>query len=143
MPNKSNASLASTGAALVEPAATAGAAAAAADFVPWNPDRVKSRILKFTKSDSSIYPSYSNLTLPYRVICRQRYQRCIREQQQQIIKEIRMHEELQPQALSGVRLHREFCDPILKKVSTRDRITLTIPEERRLEYILKTDPKDL
>lgn len=113
------------------------------------PERIQLRKRKsktipvYTKSDSSVYPSYSNLILPYRVVCRQRYQNAINQHHAQFISEICLHERLQPYALGGVRLRREFCDPILIKVGSKDIIGLDLEEERRLEHILKTDPKEL
>ncbi|XP_057672289.1 uncharacterized protein LOC130903919 [Diorhabda carinulata] len=86
----------------------------------------------------SIDPSYTNLVLPYRVICRQRYHLAGVKQRAQFIKEIKQHELLQSKALDGVRIHREFCNPILSKPNPNELIKLTRKQKMKLEEILST-----
>ncbi|CAH1960220.1 unnamed protein product [Acanthoscelides obtectus] len=92
---------------------------------------------RITPRDSND-PSYTNLTLPYRVICRQRYRRAGKLQRAQFINEIKEHELLQARALGGVRIHREFCNAILSMPNLNDLIKLSINENMRLEEILNT-----
>lgn len=93
--------------------------------------------LVITKSDSSVYPSYSNLIIPYRVTCRRRYHHDGIRQNKQFLHEVATQEALQRKALDGVRVHRIFCNPMLSPPSTEEIIHLTINEKRRVESILR------
>ncbi|XP_022902302.1 uncharacterized protein [Onthophagus taurus] len=96
----------------------------------------KKTYFKMTKSDSSIFASYTHLTLAYRVVCRIRYLNARKEQRRQFISEVAAQEMLQALALDGVRLHREFCQYIFSKPSAEEKITFTDKEERRLMKIM-------
>ncbi|CAH0557716.1 unnamed protein product [Brassicogethes aeneus] len=82
-------------------------------------------------------PSFSDLKLPYRVICSRRTIKTKQMQVRQFTKELGLHEILQSQALDGVRLHREFSNPILEYPHASELITMTPAEKRQLEEILK------
>ncbi|XP_044751884.1 uncharacterized protein LOC123311851 [Coccinella septempunctata] len=86
-------------------------------------------------------PSYTDLTLPYRVICRQRYQRCAKKYRKQFITEIKRQEAMQFRALDGIRIRREFCDPLIEPLPPKDRIKLTPKQQYRLDELLKTNIK--
>lgn len=73
-----------------------------------------------------------------RVICRQRYHHDGVKQRLQFIREIKVQEALQSRALDGVRLHREFCNPVICRPIASDIVTLTHDERRRLEIIMDT-----
>ncbi|XP_076270577.1 uncharacterized protein LOC143202725 [Rhynchophorus ferrugineus] len=81
-------------------------------------------------------PSYGNLVLPYRVVCRQRYRRAGAIQRAQFIKEIKQHELLQTKALDGVRIHREFCNAIIRQPRPESLIKLTERQKLKLEELL-------
>lgn len=83
-------------------------------------------------------PSYTNLTLPYRVICRQRYQKCSQKYRNQFISEIKRQEAMQFRALDGIRIRREFCDPLIEPLPPEDTIKLTPKQQYRLDELLKT-----
>ncbi|XP_063395674.1 uncharacterized protein LOC134680474 [Cydia fagiglandana] len=68
---------------------------------------------ELARSDVSIHPSYSKLGLAYRVVCRHRYHWAKVAQRRQFMKELYSFERLQPLALGGVRVHREFSQGIL------------------------------
>lgn len=72
------------------------------------------------------------------VVCRQRLYKAGVKQRLQFIKEIKSIESLQPRALHGVRVHREFCNPILTPPSPAEIITLSDREMSELENILVT-----
>ncbi|KAF5293082.1 hypothetical protein FQA39_LY13692 [Lamprigera yunnana] len=91
---------------------------------------------ELARSDVSIYPSYSNLGVLYFVASRQRYTLAGIKHRRQFINEVKIHENLQYRALDGVRVHREFCNPILKPIDPSEVIKFTIKEERRLNEIL-------
>ncbi|KAF2881120.1 hypothetical protein ILUMI_25031 [Ignelater luminosus] len=91
---------------------------------------------ELTRSDVSIFPSFTDLILPYRVICRQRYHLAGVKQRRQFLKEISVQEALQTRALSGVRVHREFCNPIINPPVPEEIVTLTREERRHLESVL-------
>ncbi|XP_050307420.1 uncharacterized protein LOC126744114 [Anthonomus grandis grandis] len=93
---------------------------------------------QLTPNDSND-PSYTNLKLPYSVICRQRYINAGKKMRAQFIKEIKAHELLRTRALDGVRIHREFCNPIISKIDKKELITLTPKQQERIEYILNND----
>ncbi|KAL3281267.1 hypothetical protein HHI36_004480 [Cryptolaemus montrouzieri] len=84
-------------------------------------------------------PSYTNLTPPYRVICRQRYQRCAKKYRDQFITEIKRQEAMQFRALDGIRIRREFCDPLIEPLPLEDRIKLTPKQQFRLDELLNSD----
>ncbi|XP_023029905.1 uncharacterized protein [Leptinotarsa decemlineata] len=86
--------------------------------------------------NDSVDPSYSNLVLPYRVVCRQRYRRAGVKQRAQFIKEIKDHELLQTKALDGVRIHREFCNAIIRPPHPDEIIRLTESQKMKIEEIL-------
>ncbi|KOB78659.1 Uncharacterized protein OBRU01_02022, partial [Operophtera brumata] len=86
---------------------------------------------ELARSDVSIHPSYRNLGLAYRVVCRHRYHWAKVAQRKQFMKELHSFEKLQPNALDGVRVHREFSQGILSHV---------IPPRR---YIQKLTPDPL
>lgn len=71
-----------------------------------------------------------------RVICRKRYAKAARKQRKQFIKEIIQQENLQSRALDGVRLHREFCNPVIQPLAPDELITLTPAEEAKLRRLL-------
>lgn len=73
-----------------------------------------------------------------RVICRQRYYLAGVKQRRQFLKEISVQEALQTRALSGVRVHREFCNPVINPPVAEEIVTLTREERRRLEKVLVT-----
>lgn len=100
----------------------------------------KSLIAKneLTRSDVTMFPSYTHLEIEYRVVCRQRYYKEGVKQRRQFIKEIKVHESLQSRALDGVRVHREFCNPVLVPPAESEIITLTRKEMMHLEKILVT-----
>ncbi|ENN76132.1 hypothetical protein HUJ04_012171 [Dendroctonus ponderosae] len=77
-------------------------------------------------------PSYSQLELPYRVICRQRLRQQAKVMREQFFKELKCMELFQNTALDGVRLHREFC-PVVK---TRVRRNQSWGDFKRLEQLL-------
>ncbi|ENN79674.1 uncharacterized protein LOC109534596 [Dendroctonus ponderosae] len=83
-------------------------------------------------------PSYTQLKLPYSVVCRQRYRNAAKQQKADFIKEIQAHELLAEKALDGVRIHREFCNPIISPVKESELITLTKEQQERIEKILST-----
>ncbi|KAB0797102.1 hypothetical protein PPYR_08096 [Photinus pyralis] len=93
---------------------------------------------ELTRSDVSIFPSYTRLKIEYFVVCRQRYYKEGVKQRRQFIKEIKVHESLQSRALDGVRVHREFCNPVLVPPAASEIIKLTPKEIMRLEKILVT-----
>ncbi|CAH2049920.1 unnamed protein product, partial [Iphiclides podalirius] len=68
---------------------------------------------ELARSDVSIYPSYTKLSLAYLVVCRHRYHWAKVAQRKQFMKELHSFERLQPNALDGVRVHREFSQGIL------------------------------
>ncbi|CAG9581024.1 unnamed protein product [Danaus chrysippus] len=75
---------------------------------------------ELARSDVSIYPSYSRLALAYRVVCRHRYHWAKVAQRRQFMNELHSFERLQPNALDGVRVHREFSQGILShKIPSR------------------------
>ncbi|KAG7310851.1 hypothetical protein JYU34_003682 [Plutella xylostella] len=95
------------------------------------------------RSDVSIYPTYSNLKLDYRVVCRHRYHWATVKQHRQFMRELHMFERLQPNALDGVRVHREFSQGILSHKIPRRRYMnkltpdpLTEHERMRVEEII-------
>lgn len=96
----------------------------------------ETKCLNITKSDSSVYPSYTNIVLPYRVKCRRRYFRDTIKYNKQFIKEISTVEALQQRAFDGVRVHRIFCNPMISPPEPDKSIRLTPNEKRRLEEIL-------
>ncbi|XP_019864872.1 uncharacterized protein LOC109594129 isoform X1 [Aethina tumida] len=81
-------------------------------------------------------PSYTKLTVPYRVICANRIRETARRQQEVFKKELSLHEILQTKALDGVRLHREFANPVLENPFPEEVITLTPAQRRQLDEIL-------
>ncbi|XP_028128147.1 uncharacterized protein LOC114324476 [Diabrotica virgifera virgifera] len=100
-------------------------------------DKIKNGLPPFKLSPKDSYnPSYTNLVLPYRVICRQRYHLAGVKQKAQFIREIRDHELLQSKALDGVRIHREFCNPVLSKPKPNEMIRLTDKQKMKIEEIL-------
>lgn len=93
---------------------------------------------ELTRSDVSIYPSFTNVKINYFVVCRQRYSLDGIKQRRQFIKEIKVHESLQYKALDGVRVHREFCNPLLIPPAASEIIKLTPKELMRLGDIMDT-----
>ncbi|CAG9768229.1 unnamed protein product [Ceutorhynchus assimilis] len=87
----------------------------------------------------SIDPSYTRLTLPYTVICRQRYRKACAKQKAQFAEEIKMHAMFRARALDGVRIHREFCNAIISQIHPSEKITLTKKQEKRVRQLL-TEP---
>ncbi|XP_053616741.1 uncharacterized protein LOC128678878 [Plodia interpunctella] len=84
---------------------------------------------ELARSDVSIYPSYSKLALAYRVVCRHRYHFAKVAQRKQFMKELFSFEKLQPNALDGVRVHREFSQGILShKIPPRRYIQKLTPD---------------
>ncbi|XP_013191957.1 uncharacterized protein LOC106136066 [Amyelois transitella] len=84
---------------------------------------------ELARSDVSIYPSYSKLALAYRVVCRHRYHFAKVAQRKQFMKELLSFEKLQPNALDGVRVHREFSQGILShKIPPRRYIQKLTPD---------------
>ncbi|CAG9825346.1 unnamed protein product [Phaedon cochleariae] len=102
-------------------------------FIPTEPEQPKPFQLNINDSND---PSYSRLTLPYRVICRQRYRRAGVQQRSQFIKEIKDHELLQTKALDGVRIHREFCNAVIAPPRAEEIIRLTEKQKMKIEEIL-------
>ncbi|KAK5646641.1 hypothetical protein RI129_005105 [Pyrocoelia pectoralis] len=100
----------------------------------------KSLIAKneLTRSDVSMFPSYTRMALPFFVACRQRYHKDGVKQRRQFIKEIKIEESLESRALDGVRVHREFCNPVIIPPAASEMIKLTRDESMRLEQILVT-----
>ncbi|KPJ00291.1 hypothetical protein RR46_02679 [Papilio xuthus] len=84
-----------------------------------NPSEKKRRVPLYpgfpelARSDVSIYPSYTKLSLAYLVVCRHRYHWAKVAQHKQFMQELHSFERLQPNALDGVRVHREFSQGIL------------------------------
>ncbi|CAG4950413.1 unnamed protein product [Parnassius apollo] len=98
---------------------------------------------ELARSDVSIYPSYTKLGLAYRVVCRHRYHWAKVAQHKQFMKELLSFERLQPNALDGVRVHREFSQGILShKIPSRrymQKLTpdpLTSHQRMRVEEII-------
>ncbi|XP_028158976.1 uncharacterized protein LOC114351840 [Ostrinia furnacalis] len=98
---------------------------------------------ELARSDVSIYPSYSKLALAYRVVCRHRYHWASVAQRKQFMRELHSFEKLQPNALDGVRVHREFSQGILShKIPPRRYIQKLTPdplnshERMRVEEII-------
>ncbi|CAH2256719.1 jg10952 [Pararge aegeria aegeria] len=84
---------------------------------------------ELARSDVSIYPSYTKLGLAYRVVCRHRYHWARVAQLRQFMTELHIFERLQPNALDGVRVHREFSQGILShKIPSRRYIQKLTPD---------------
>ncbi|RVE47792.1 hypothetical protein evm_007547 [Chilo suppressalis] len=84
---------------------------------------------ELARSDVSIFPSYTKLALAYRVVCRHRYHWATVAQHRQFMKELHSFEKLQPNALDGVRVHREFSQGILShKIPPRRYIQKLTPD---------------
>ncbi|KAK9870606.1 hypothetical protein WA026_008168 [Henosepilachna vigintioctopunctata] len=104
----------------------------------WKPIEAPTKLpCEILTPNDSIDPSYTNLTLPYRVICHQRYQKCAREYRKQFIKEIKRQEAMQFRALDGIRIRREFCDPLIEPLPANDRIKLTAKQKFRLDELMR------
>ncbi|XP_059058415.1 uncharacterized protein LOC131851869 [Achroia grisella] len=84
---------------------------------------------ELARSDVSVHPTYSKLALAYRVVCRHRYHWASVAQRKQFMKELHSFERLQPNALDGVRVHREFSQGILShKIPPRRYIQKLTPD---------------
>lgn len=70
------------------------------------------------------------------MICRRRYERAGKEQRRQFLREVATQEALQAKALDGVRIYREFCNPVLRIARPKELVKLTPKEEARLRQIL-------
>ncbi|EFA03283.1 uncharacterized protein LOC103313175 [Tribolium castaneum] len=91
---------------------------------------------EFLTPNDSKDPSYTNLEVPYRVICRQRYQKAGTQQRLQFLREIRRQEISQSKALSGVRIHRVFLNPVLVPANPVEIVKLTPKQKFKLEQLL-------
>ncbi|XP_066147661.1 uncharacterized protein [Euwallacea fornicatus] len=78
----------------------------------------------------------TQLKLPYFVVCRQRLLKAGKQQRTQFIRELKAHELLRARALDGVRIHREFCNPILSSVDPKELIVLTKKQKEKIEKLL-------
>ncbi|CAG9768852.1 unnamed protein product [Ceutorhynchus assimilis] len=83
----------------------------------------------------SIHPSYSNLQLPYRIVCRHRLHASKNHMKKEIHRELRHIELDQSKALDGVRIHRIFSDNEIQ-VNKEEILELTSKQKRRLEELL-------
>ncbi|KAJ3653832.1 hypothetical protein Zmor_013064 [Zophobas morio] len=82
-------------------------------------------------------PSYRHLQLPYYVVCRQRYTKAATKQRLQFLKEVRKQEISQSRALSGVRIHREFLNPVITPPKAEDVINLTPKQKFKIQQLLR------
>ncbi|KAL4713843.1 hypothetical protein ACJJTC_015497 [Scirpophaga incertulas] len=95
---------------------------------------------ELARSDVSIYPSYTKLGLAYRVVCRHRYHWASVTQRKQFMKELHSFEKLQPNALDGVRVHREFSQGILShKIPSRRYIQKLTPDPLTSKQRIKVE----
>ncbi|XP_025832801.1 uncharacterized protein LOC112905154 [Agrilus planipennis] len=99
----------------------------------WNELVAKNEL---TRSDVSIYPSYTNLTLPYRVVCRQRYARNAKRNRTLYLLEVMYQELLQSRVLDAIRLFREYSKVIIVPLDPEDIITLSAKDQRKLDILM-------
>ncbi|KAL1491700.1 hypothetical protein ABEB36_012258 [Hypothenemus hampei] len=103
---------------------------------PENMEEIMARYVR-TPNDTND-PSYSHLTLPYRVICRERYRKAGQQMKAQFIKELNAHQLLRDRALDGVRIHREFANAYINKMKHSEMIILTREQKEKIEKLLNS-----
>ncbi|XP_022117619.1 uncharacterized protein LOC110994983 [Pieris rapae] len=95
---------------------------------------------ELARSDVSVYPSYSVLGVAYRVVCRHRYHFAKVAQRKQFMRELHSFEKLQPNALGGVRVHREFSQGILShKIPSRRYIQKLTPDPLNMNQRMRVE----
>lgn len=92
------------------------------------------------RSDASKYPSYTQLNLPYHLVCRQRYVKVIKMRRRQCKEDLRTMELMQSKALDGIKIHRVFSEGFQLPASLKISHSFT-PEERRLHGLLEEGRK--
>ncbi|KAJ6630526.1 hypothetical protein Bhyg_15904 [Pseudolycoriella hygida] len=96
-------------------------------------------------ADLSIHPSYTNLKVPYDVICKRTYQAARRKYDKQFLYELKMQEAMQPSAYDAMRFNRYFAITTLwpplhtaKEINytLNKMFTLTPKEQSRLNELM-------
>ncbi|XP_037048141.1 uncharacterized protein LOC119082661 [Bradysia coprophila] len=96
-------------------------------------------------ADLSVHPSYTNLKIPYDVLCKLAYQAASRKYSKQFLYELKMQEAMQPSAYDAMRFNRYFAITTLwPPLHTRKEIdytlnrmfTLTPKQQKRLNELM-------
>ncbi|PSN32522.1 hypothetical protein C0J52_25150 [Blattella germanica] len=93
------------------------------------------------RSDVSIFPSYTQLRLPYPVVCRHRYVKTKDLIEKQFFKELATTEMIQSRALDGVRVHRIFSEGFRLPKPRNMPNPFTPNERRRVDKLMEDERK--
>lgn len=55
------------------------------------------------------------------------------------MKEVRQHESFRNKGLDGVRVHRKFCESVIRYPKSEDMVKLTLKQREKIEMIMKTE----
>ncbi|XP_049822087.1 uncharacterized protein LOC109594129 isoform X2 [Aethina tumida] len=106
------------------------------DQVTFSHDFIRRRYLRHYDPKLSREPSYSKLTIPYHVICAERIREQRRKQKIDFERELELHQMLRSRAREGVRIHRQFVNPLMEKIDPKDLIKVTLAERKQIHELL-------